>query len=124
VGIDVDSAMNLDFSPSGLDLDVGFGATAGTPERPIRYGGRLTPHGDTYRFGGGGGALSLDAPDALSGPRGLEVIPVGANDGTLILSAPNSYAGHTVVGDSRLISAVPGAVNPSSPIRLQAAGWL
>ncbi len=113
VVLGANSANNLNFSSSGADLpSVSLGVVEGSA---LTYSGILTPYGNTYMLGGGGGTLTFSS--VLTGAG--DGLTVGANDnsGTVILTDPNTYAGGTTV-DSGVLSISSDAnlgTDPSSP---------
>ncbi|HEY7089090.1 MAG TPA: hypothetical protein VH518_13430, partial [Tepidisphaeraceae bacterium] len=64
------------------------------------YTGTLTPNGTTYRFGGGGGSLTLPNANALTGARSVLL----TGNMTLKLGALNNYTGGTTVNGGLLIA--------------------
>jgi autotransporter-associated beta strand protein len=99
VALAANSANNLDFSSSGANLPfVSIGAVGAAT-----YSGVLTPAGSGYRFGGGGGALSINNAAALAGTYSVTVglgsaLPAAAaNPLTLNVTAAQSYSGSTTL---------------------------
>lgn len=76
---------NLDFSAANLTA-ASLGATGA-----YTYSGTLTPAGNAYRLGGGGGVLTM--VNALSGANSL----VKSGDGAVVLSVANSYTEGTTL---------------------------
>ncbi|MGA2060532.1 MAG: autotransporter-associated beta strand repeat-containing protein, partial [Thermoguttaceae bacterium] len=68
----------------------------------VTYAGAITPGGDTYHLGGGGGTLDLRGTDVLSDngntPRSLVV----NGSGEVILSGSNNLTGDTTVNSGTL----------------------
>ena len=95
VALSVASSSNLDFSAAGANLS---GASLGATTA-VTYSGTLTPNGNTFRLGGGGGALTMAS--ALGGNNNLSVCGSGSG-GTVILSAANTYIGTTTVNAGTL----------------------
>jgi autotransporter-associated beta strand protein len=62
------------------------------------YSGAITPNGDVYRFGGGGGTLTVatNLADGFVNPRSLEV---GGGLSQVVLAGNNTYTGSTTVRD-------------------------
>jgi autotransporter-associated beta strand protein len=77
----------------------------------------FTPAGTTYRFGGGGGTLTV--AKALSG-SGYNL----ATYGNATLTAANGYTGATTVNAGTLRLGSTGTINSSSGITLNAGGTL
>ena len=87
-----DSSENLNFSGNVLSLGTVGAAT---------YSGTITPNSNTYRFGGGGGTLTVTSN--LTG-TGRSVV-VGAASGGVTLLSPltgNTYTGGTTVNSGTL----------------------
>lgn len=74
------------------------------------YSGTLTPAGSTYRFGGGGGTLTVSP--VLSGGNGL------VTSGNVTLTGANTYTGATTVNAGTLRLSGSGAINSSSGVTL------
>jgi autotransporter-associated beta strand protein len=91
----------LDLGPGGLNQDVRLGVSAGftsTNSVPI------TPFGNIYKIGGGGGTLVLNGANQLSGSAALSVFPnpyvnaiATAPAGGVTLAGSNSFSGGTIV---------------------------
>lgn len=98
VALGVNSANNLDFSAAGANLTAAsLGAAAGAT---VSYTGVLTPNGDTYRLGGGGGTLTL--PNVLANVGGPTNLQVAGPTGTVVLTGTNTYSGTTTVSGGTL----------------------
>jgi autotransporter-associated beta strand protein len=98
VALAVDSAGNLDFSSAtGANLSaVSLGSVGNTT-----YTGTITPHGSTYRLGGGTGTLMLPNTNALTGARDVLIVAGGATAPT----SSNDYTGiTTIAAGGRLIA--------------------
>ncbi|MGO9110647.1 MAG: autotransporter-associated beta strand repeat-containing protein [Thermoguttaceae bacterium] len=65
------------------------------------YSGTLTPSGTTYRFGGGGGILTIVSP--LSGANAADVGSNGTPPATVVLAGSNTYTGATQVSGGTLV---------------------
>jgi len=115
VALATSTSNDLDFNSPGL-TNVSFGAVGGT----WTYTGNLTPFGDTYRLGGGGGTLSLPNAGALTGSRSLRVV----GPGVVSVSGTNDYTGGTIIEpggwlfitQDRALGAVPGSYDPTNII--------
>jgi fibronectin-binding autotransporter adhesin len=84
---------SFDFSADGANLTAAYLGAVGT----VGYSGTLTPNGTTYRLGGGGGTLSMNNVNAISGANALLI------RGNVILAENNDYSGATsVAADSSL----------------------
>src|SRR5262249_37086336 len=86
-----DSASNVDFTTAAFaplnNMSIGV-LTGGS----IVYSGTVTPANNTYRFGGGGGTLTLST--ALTGASNSVVFgPATNNGGTVILTANGTFGG-------------------------------
>src|SRR5205807_564449 len=84
----INSANNLDFNTPGL-TKMSLGAVGSAT-----YSGILTPAGNTYRLGGGGGDLTVTS--ALTEPASL-VINGNGSPGTVTLTGANTYSGGTTI---------------------------
>jgi fibronectin-binding autotransporter adhesin len=85
VALNADSSGSLDFSAAGANLaNVSLGAFSGS----WTYGGAITPNNSNYRFGGGGGVLTVNS--LLSGANGLIVAAAG---GAVLGNSANSFSG-------------------------------
>ena len=93
--------------------------TRGRIDAPIAPGAQ-----NTWRFGGAGGVLTIDADLANAGQTVRSMIiggSTGGGDGTVVLAGQNTFTGAiTVNGDSTL--AISGSI--VSPIKLQGTGVL
>lgn len=99
IAADNHAATDFDFNAAGLS-----GAYLGAVG-DVTYTGTVTPNGTTYRLGGGGGTLTIDTGNALTGSgRSLSV------GGKLTLMAANNYDGGT--------SLLGGTVFPGGPVVL------
>jgi autotransporter-associated beta strand protein len=106
---------NFDFSAAGLT-----GASLGAVGS-VTYTGTLTPNGTTYRLGGGGGTLTMNNANAVTGAGNSLVVN---GPGTVVLSAANNYDGGTtlrggtlVVADAAALGTGTVAVTGTSTIR-------
>jgi autotransporter-associated beta strand protein len=116
IGIDADSSLDLDLSATGRNMpNVKIGSSVTGAQAPVHYTGHITPFGNTYQFGApqSRGSLSLDAVNALSGPRGLNL----GQGLSLILNAPQSFTGPMQI-DGSLTAGAAGAIRPDAPIIL------
>jgi hypothetical protein len=68
------------------------------------------------RRGGGGGALCIQAPHSLNGPRGLTLGRPEDPPMALILDYPQSFTGPVHMIRGQLILNYPRALHPDSPI--------
>ena len=98
VALAVSSSNNLNFSSAGLS-HVSLGAVGAAT-----FSGMLTPAGSTYSLGGGGGTLTFAS--SLGGSSGLVV----TGQGTVVLTASNTYGGGTTVSSGTLQAKTPGAL--------------
>jgi hypothetical protein len=114
LAIDGDSSLNLDLA----NFDGLLGCTVGDVRSPVSFTGRIDPKGATYRFGGGGGALRIQAPHSLSGARGLTLGRPQDAPMALILDNPQSFTGPVHIVRGQLIINYPRALHPDSPIRI------
>ena len=132
LGIDSNSAVNIDLSATGINKDIWLGSARGAT-----YTGTLTPFGSTYKLAGAGSAfynpLILANTNALTGDRMLLV--GGATNsmqvpGAVVLAAPNNYTGGTEIngtkrdktgskGDSRLYVRSEGALGTGPVITMK-----
>ncbi len=109
---------SFDFSATGANLpNVTLGAV-GT----ATYSGALTPYAGIYRFGGGGGVLTV-----TSNLTGATNSLAASTNGTFILSGTNGYGGATTVSGAAIVeflatSAASGGT--STNITLTAGGTL
>ena len=97
LGVDSNSAVNIDLTAIGHDIWVGSA-------RGAVYTGTITPFGSAYRLcGGGGGPLYLPNTNALVGACSLLMGDTNSflAPGTLVLSSSNSYSGGTVLSASK-----------------------
>ncbi len=93
IAIGTDSSENMNFAGSQLSL-----GTTGT----ATYSGTITPDNNTYRFGGGGGTLSVAT--MLDGAS-RSVVVGSASGGTVVLapsSGSNTYGGGTTINSASL----------------------
>ena len=98
------SSENLDFSATGANQpSLALGAIGNAA-----YSGTLKPYGNTYRLGGGGGMLTLDNTNALTGS--CSVVIGGACGGIVAVNAPNNYTGSTTVNSGVLLLNCAGAL--------------
>lgn len=114
LGIDVSTSVNIDLSPSGLNIPA---LLIGGNNAAV-YTGILTPHGSVYRFGGafrpsdpyigtlqlGDGTPARD--NLLTGARSVMVVGSPANISVFRLHVRNNnnYTGGTIVGNRGLLS--------------------
>jgi fibronectin-binding autotransporter adhesin len=104
-----DSAENIDFT-AHPNLILGAFPSS-------NYSGVITPGGNTYRLGGGG-ALTLISPDALTGANNV-VIGTAGVAGTVIIANSNDYTGSTTINSGTLQlgnGAFDGSISSSSGI--------
>lgn len=95
IALGIDNNSNLDFSASGLNYSsISLGSTG-----VFTYGGSLTPFGNTYRLGGGGGTITVATP--LSGENSL-IAGGGGSGGVVVLPVANTYTGGTTVAAGTL----------------------
>ena len=109
IAADNQNAANFDFNTPGLTA-ASFGAVGS-----VTYTGTLTPPGTTYRLGGGG-ILTMNNPNALTG-AGNSLVVIGP--GTAVLANANDYDGSTTVSAGTLQignGGTNGSLNPSSAI--------
>ena len=98
LGIDSNSAVNIDLSAKDIWLGSALGAT---------YTGTLTPYGSTYKFCGGGAAgglpLVLSLANTLTGGNALQLGDATSyqQPGALVLTASNSFTGGTTLTCTR-----------------------
>jgi fibronectin-binding autotransporter adhesin len=85
---------NFDFSAAGLT-----GASLGAVGS-VTYSGTLTPNGATYRLGGGGGTLTMNNANAVTGAGNSLVVN---GPGTVVLAAANDYDGGTTLNGGTLV---------------------
>lgn len=110
IALGVDNSNSLDFSTAGLNYAaISLGATG-----VVTYGGNLTPNGAIYRFGGGGGTLTVANP--LTGDNSL-VVGGSGSGGVVVLPVANSYTGGTTLaagtlrlGNSQALGSPSGAI--------------
>lgn len=102
LGIDSNSAVNINCSAGGLNKDIWLGSARGA-----NYTGTLTPKGSVYKLGGGGtvalNPLVLVNTNALTGSRSLWVGNTNSLQfpGSVVLAASNDYTGGTVISGSK-----------------------
>jgi hypothetical protein len=113
IGIDADSSLDIDLSAAGHNLPLVKIGTTRTFPQAVHYTGHITPFGDTYFFGGGGGTLNIDAANALSGARNLNI----ATGASLILNAPQSFTGSIQISGGLTVNKA-GAIDANRPIAL------
>jgi autotransporter-associated beta strand protein len=92
IALGADSSTPLNFSAAGT---VRLGATTA-----VNYSGALTPNGTTYRFGGGGGTLTVSSQ--LTGANSVDIASPAPVGGTVIFSGPNTYSGGTTLNSGGL----------------------
>ncbi len=122
IALAASSANNLDLSSAGANLpNVNVGAIGS-----VSYTGLLTPAGNAYTFGGGGGTLTIGTANALTGARSVTVglgsaSPASfANPLKLSVTAAQNYTGITTIKTGGTISgtvsngSAAGAVGSSS----------
>jgi len=100
IALGANSSNNLDFSAAtGANLTAAALGAVGT----VIYSGTLTPNGNTYRLGGGGGNLTVSS-NLVNGQTADSLI-VGFNGtsaGVVNLTGTNTYTGTTSVNGGRL----------------------
>ncbi|HZJ16064.1 MAG TPA: autotransporter-associated beta strand repeat-containing protein, partial [Chthoniobacteraceae bacterium] len=115
--------LNLDGGAGGATLPGAFLGAYGN----VTYTGTLTPFGNAYRLGGGGGVLSMPN-GGLSGPRQLIIGGGGpgtgfANNpnlnGAVVLGGVSDYSGGTVLNTGAIVSATNLAALGSGPLKFQ-----
>jgi len=115
--------LNLDGGASGAGLPlVSLGAYGN-----VTYTGTLTPFANTYRFGGGGGVLTLPN-GGLTGPRSVVISGGGPGttfgnnpnlNGAVVLGGTSDYSGGTVLGTGAILSATSLTALGSGPLKFQ-----
>jgi autotransporter-associated beta strand protein len=85
-------------SGNNFDLTNYTGASLGA-FGTISYSGSITPGGSTYRFGGGGGTLTVSSP--LSGANAIEIGSAGGG-GNVVLTGTNSFTGGATISSGTL----------------------
>jgi autotransporter-associated beta strand protein len=86
--------INLGTSPGYANLSLGaFGS--------VVYTGHITPGGDTYHLGGGGGTLDVRGTDALTDYYTGQTLAV-QGPGTVIISGSNDLSGDATVSSGTL----------------------
>lgn len=98
LGIESNTAVNLDLSAAGINRDVWLGSVRGAI-----YSGNLTPYANSYHFGGGGSpdmmannyVLVIANTNALTGARDLQIGDTNSllQPGYFALAASNSFTG-------------------------------
>jgi autotransporter-associated beta strand protein len=117
IALGANSGNNLDFSATGANLTAAsLGATGN-----FTYSGTLTPNGNVYRLGGGGGTLTLNSTSLLTGANSLLVSTNGTAAGNVTLQGTNTYTGGTTINSGALnvtadgqLGAVPGAFSTNN----------
>ena len=87
VAADNNAGSAFDFNTAGLTA--AYLGAVGT----VTYTGSLTPNGTAYRLGGGGGTLTIQNANALTGGNTLTV----NGPGTVVLTANHNYTGNTAI---------------------------
>jgi fibronectin-binding autotransporter adhesin len=91
IAADNHAATNFDLNTPGLT-----GAYLGAVGN-VTYTGTLTPNGNVYRLGGGGGTITMADANAVTGAgKSLMVGEVGSG-GTVVLANSNNYDGGTTL---------------------------
>lgn len=103
IALATNSSEAFDWSSGGLNLT---GTSLGAVSSAT-YTGNFTPNNNTYRLGGGGGALTLPNTNALTGAGNSLVVGGSGSGGSVILTAPNNYGGGTTVSAGTLIIGSP-----------------
>ena len=97
VALTADSSANLDFSAftGGLSL--------GAVNNSYTYSGTLTPAGNTYRLGGGGGSLTVSSALTDNGATARSLVVGGSgSSGNVFLTGANTFTGGTTVTQGTL----------------------
>lgn len=100
--IAADNYASSDFDFNTPNLTNAYLGAAGI----VNYTGILTPGGTTYRLGGGGGALTMVNPNAITGANNLFV------NGNVTLAQDNDYTGVTTIYPSSTVTIL-GATSSS-----------
>ena len=116
-------AINFDGGSTGAGLASAFLGAYGN----VSYSGTLTPFGNTYRLGGGGGTLTI-AGGGLTGPR-LVIIGGGGPgagfvnnpnlNGAVVLGGTSDYTGGTILSTGAIVSATSVTALGSGPLKFQ-----
>lgn len=94
---------NLDFSSSGqVSLGSTLTTTSGLGNSPVQVTGVITPNGNTYRLGGGGGRLALPNSASLAGNNNLVTYGGGNVNGLLFLNGSYSFTGSTTLNGATI----------------------
>ncbi|MHA3773695.1 autotransporter-associated beta strand repeat-containing protein [Verrucomicrobiota bacterium sgz303538] len=125
VALTTDTAENLNFDggAAGATLPTAFLGAYGN----VNYTGSLTPFGNTYRLGGGGGVLTMPN-GGLTGPR--TVVIGGGGPGSSFVNSPNlngavvlggssDYSGGTILNAGAILSATNLAALGTGPLKFQ-----
>jgi len=115
-------AANIDLTGFNESFRIGAAALPLSGSMPT-LSGTFTPPSDTFRFGGGGGALVVNAPLADGGgARRVEIYGperVGTDPSIVALSAANTYTGATDVVDGVLrIAGTNGSIQNTSAVNV------
>jgi autotransporter-associated beta strand protein len=92
LGADSNNPLDLSSDATGGNFTAASLGAVGS----ATYGGTLTPNGSTYRFGGGGGRLTIAS--ALSGNRDVTL----TGPGEVVLAAANTHSGVTRLSSGTL----------------------
>jgi autotransporter-associated beta strand protein len=125
VALTADTSQNLNFDggSTGATLPLAFLGAYGN----VTYTGTLTPFGNTYRLGGGGGVLTMPN-GGLTGPR---IVVVGgggpgtsfANNpnlsGNVVLGGTSDYSGGTILNTGGIVSATSLTALGAGPLKFQ-----
>jgi autotransporter-associated beta strand protein len=115
--------LNLDGGSAGANLPTASLGAYGN----VSYTGNLTPFGNVYRLGGGGGVLTMPN-GGLTGPRSVQIAGggPGANfvnnpnlNGAVVLGGTSDYTGGTVLLGGGVLSATSNAALGSGPLKFQ-----
>jgi len=103
IAADNHDSESLDFSSAGANFTAASLGAVGN----VTYTGTLTPNETTYRLGGGGGTLTMDGNNGITGANALTVV----GPGTVVLSAANDHTlGTTLNADGTLLIGDAGAL--------------
>ena len=120
---DTSENINFDGGTAGASLPTAFLGAYGN----VTYTGTFTPFGKEYRFGGGGGVLSLPN-GGLTGPRAVLIGGGGPGtgfvnnpnlNGAVIMGGTSDYAGGTQILTGGILSATSLTALGSGPLKFQ-----
>lgn len=125
IGFDTSPGEAVSHFTAPIDLTVlGAAYRLGSATRAL-ISGAITPAGDSYRFGGGGGRLTVSSALVDGGTsRDLEIMSGGDRPLLLRLSGTNTYTGDTIVYDSALVFETAASIPASGILHMNSGGYI